>query len=216
MLLVSLAVVPANGAHELALRVANGSTMVRLGDVLTVTLDVAGLTVPINGIQAFVHYDPNVLRLVEVLGNDSVGTGWTAFTEDRGGGDFLQLLVMLGGETAIDHSAATLTFETIAVGSTTVTFLADNPPLRVKLTVAADASPILPVTSASEEIVVAAADIPTVSQWGLATMALLLITMGSLVLRKNEFAYARASIRRRRAGRIEPVRKSQESSGLTG
>lgn len=190
MFLVALAVTPARGAGQLSLQVASGSTMARLGDVITVTLDVAGLTAPINGIQAFVHYDPSVLRLVDVVGNESVGTGWMAITEDRGSGDFLQLLVMLGGETAIDHSAATLTFEAIALGSTSITFLVDVPPLRAKLTAAADASPILPVTVSSEQIVIGAVDIPTVSEWGLATMALLLMTMGSLVVRKNLSTHA--------------------------
>lgn len=188
MFLALVAVAPAHGAGALSLHVAPGSSMARLGDVITVTLDVAGLAAPINGIQAFVHYDPSVLRLVDVVGNGNVGTGWMAITEDRGNGDFLQLLVMLGGEMAIDHSAATLTFEAIALGSTSVTFLADVPPLHAKLTVAADASPILPVTLASEQIVIGAADIPTVSEWGVATMALLLMTMGSLVLRKKQFA----------------------------
>lgn len=193
ILLVMLAVSPANGAIELALNVSAGSASAQIGDLVTVTLDVAGLTVPINGIQAFVHYDENILRLVDVQGNDSVGAGWTAFTEDRGGGDLIELLVMFGGQTAINHSAATMTFEAIAIGSTSVIFLPDDPPLRVKLTVASDASPILPITIASTEIMVSAADVPTVSQWGITTMALLLMTMGSLILRKCKPPYASMS-----------------------
>lgn len=189
--MVTLATPPANAFNELALNVGSGSSFVRLGDFITVTLDVADLSVPINGIQAFLHYDRDMMRLVSALGNSSVETGWTSITEDLEGGGLLQLLVMFGGATSIDHTAATLTFEAIALGSTRVSFLADAPPLRTKMTVAADASPILPLSLDSGEIVIVAAEVPTVSLWGLATMAILLTTIGSLVLRRAEFALTR-------------------------
>lgn len=201
-LVVSLATPSANASNELALHVGSGSSFVRLGDPITVTLDVADLSVPINGIQAFLHYDRDMMRLVSALGNSSVETGWTGITEDLEGGGLLQLLVMFGGATSIDHTAATLTFEAIALGSTRVSFLADDPPLRTKVTAAADASPILPLRWDSEEIVIVATEIPTVSLWGLATMALLLTTIGSLVMRRNEFALTGDEIRDRLASRI--------------
>lgn len=185
ILFAAILIPQVNGANELTLNVEAGSATARPGDLISITLDVAGLTSPINGIQAFLHYDPSVLRLVDSVGTVDAGGEWTSITEDRGGGDFLQLLVMLGSDILIDHATATLTFEAIAVGTTRVTFLEDALPLQTKLTASAGAAAIPPNKSNSGEIMVFGTDVPTISDWGLVTMALALTTMATLVLRRN-------------------------------
>ena len=66
---------PAIAVDDLSLNVAAGSENVQPGDTVTVTLDIANLSVPINGVQVRLNYDTTVMTLIDVLPTDLVAAG---------------------------------------------------------------------------------------------------------------------------------------------
>ncbi|MCK4660634.1 MAG: hypothetical protein KAV82_14020, partial [Phycisphaerae bacterium] len=115
-------------------------------DTFTVTLEVADLGYAINGVQALIHYDAAYLSLVSI----TPATGWTLITPDGGNpdpdgdGDLTCALYLPGGETSAAGTVATLLFDPIGEGATSVTFQSDDPPFHTKLTRAYDNTAILP------------------------------------------------------------------------
>jgi Cohesin domain len=151
---------------DLLLNVAAGSESVVQGDAVTVTLDVANLATAINGTQALFRYDNTAIRLESIVPQDLglvlPDEGWVETSENDIGGDVAYAAIINGGSTSADGTVATLTFTAIGSGTTSVTFLGDNPPshptLVNRLTDGATAQPISPNTIDSGNIVIAACD----------------------------------------------------------
>lgn len=146
----------ARAQDDLVLNVAAGSESVTPGDTVTLTLDVANLSVPINGVQALIWYDDTVLALTSivptVLPLTPPNAGWVevAFVDDFG--DVTYAVVVNGDSVVADSTVATLTFTAIDEGVVPVTFRPGAGPFFTKLTVAADNSTIVPVTTNSANI----------------------------------------------------------------
>jgi hypothetical protein len=127
------------------------------GDTLEVTLEVGNLSAAINGVQALMQYDVTILSLVDItptnLGPIPPAEGWVevSFLDDSG--DVTYAAAINGSSTIVDGTVATLTFDVIDEGSTTVDFRPDQPPFLTKLTAAADNSTILPLTVPTPTIV---------------------------------------------------------------
>ncbi|MFQ5461080.1 MAG: cohesin domain-containing protein [Phycisphaerae bacterium] len=143
--------------NDLTLNVAAGSQSVAVGDTVTVTLDVANLSAPINGVQAFMHFDTTILQLNSIIPNSTIGgIGWTEAVDVDVAGDIDYVVVMnsAGAATQADHAVATLTFTALAAGTTAISFRADAAPVLTKLTVAADNTTLLPTKADSGAITV--------------------------------------------------------------
>ncbi len=146
----------ARAMDDLVLNVAAGSESVTPGDTVTLTLDVANLSAPINGVQALVHYDDTVLALTSIVPTALPLTppdgGWVevAFVDDFG--DVTYAVVVNGDSVVADSTVATLTFTAINEGVVPVTFRLGVDPFFTKLTVASDNSTVFPVTTGSANI----------------------------------------------------------------
>ncbi len=141
---------------DLLLNVAAGSEVVEINDTVTVTLDVANLSHAVNGVQALMHYDTTMLTLVDIVPNGAIP--WTEVAQIDTPGDIAYSATIQGGSTQADGTAATLTFTTIAAGTTSVTFLPDNPTsypsLVNKLTRADTAEYFSPTATDSGDVIV--------------------------------------------------------------
>ncbi len=125
-----------------------GSSTVVPGDTLLVTLDVANLTAPINGVQVLVRYDPTILSLQGVtptnLGLTPPAEGWVQVDFSDLAGDVTFAAVVNGGSVAANDTIATFTFAVVGEGTTSVTFRPDTPPFLTKITTAADNQSVVP------------------------------------------------------------------------
>ncbi len=147
---------------DLSLNVATGSEKVMQGETVTVTLDVADLSTAINGVQALIHYDMSLLSLTGVepedLGLTLPPEGWVEIDQDDQSGDLAYAAVINGDSTSADGTVATLTFMAIGAGSTSITFLSDNPAnhptLVTELTRADTAQTIDPKETPSGTIII--------------------------------------------------------------
>ncbi len=140
------------GVDDLALNVVPGSENVMPGDTVTVTLDVANLAAPVNGVQALMQYDPTILSLSSVVpANLGVG-GWVEVHLTDVNGDVTYAVVINGGSTFATGTVATLIFVAVGEGAAGVTFRAEVPPFQTKLTVATDNHTVLPTTTDSQLI----------------------------------------------------------------
>ena len=153
---------PAWGVNDLVLTVAPGSSIVTPGDTVTVTLNAANLSAPINGVQALLRYDPAVLDLVSInanpLGLTPPASGWLEAIETDTAGDVVYSVLILSGGVSTDHLVATLTFDVVGEGATQVTFRADAPPFATKLTRQADNGSVIPAKTNSGTITSACSD----------------------------------------------------------
>ncbi len=138
---------------DLSLNVSAGSETVLPGATVTVTLDVTGLSAPINGVQVFLAYDPTLLTLTGVSPNTSIGAGWTEGVESDVGGAVDFVAAMNGGSTQADHTIATLSFTADALGTTNIAFRTVAAPIFTRLT-RVDNSVILPSVFDSGGIVI--------------------------------------------------------------
>ena len=117
------------------------------GPAVTVKLNVADLTVPINGVQALIHYNPTNLTLIGIAAAPPL---WTEVAELNANGDiaFAAVINSNGGSTSANGTVATLTFTPAAESTPVVSFLGDYPPtypaLANKLTEAAHGLTISP------------------------------------------------------------------------
>ena len=127
------------------------------GDTATVRVSVSNLSAAINGVQVLLNYDTSILTLTNItptdLGLTEPAEGWVTGSEADVSGDVTAAFVVNGGSIAVDHTVATLTFNVIAEGTTTVTFRADDPPFETKLTRASDNATLYPTTADSGNIV---------------------------------------------------------------
>ncbi len=140
--------------NDLSLHVDAGSTLVAPGATVTVTLDVAGLADPINGVQAFLHYDNTLLTLTGVVVNTTIGgVGWSTGLDTDNAGDVDFVAAMNGGSTQAAHTVATLSFTADAVGTTNIVFRTVAPPVYHKLTLV-DNSAVFPNTTDAASITI--------------------------------------------------------------
>lgn len=148
---------PAAAVDDLRLIVSPGSTLVRPGDSVTVTLQAANLSQAINGVQALLHYDPAVLSLTGVVPTDlgflPPAQGWAEVEQSDVAGDVVYTVAALGGSVGITHTVATLTFTAVGEGTTNITFRADAGVFATKFTRAVDNSTVFPVKQNSGFIV---------------------------------------------------------------
>ncbi len=152
----------ARADNELALVVAPGSLFVQQGDEVAVDLVVRNLTRPINGVQALMSYDDNVMTLLEIDPGQAGAQPWTELAQADDDGALLYALILLGGSTDADGMAATLRFRAIAPAVTSIGFLPDYPPefpgLATKLTDAVTADAIPPSRIESGDVSIGACD----------------------------------------------------------
>lgn len=184
-LVLLLAAVKVRGTNDLILNVRPESTSVQIGENIIVDMEVANLTVAINGVQAFIQYDVNLLTLLEVIPNVDEGAGWTGLTITSEGGQFIQFAVMLGGSSINDHVVTTFVFRAKSPGNTQINMIREDPPFLVKLTDAIDSSPISPTLWDSQDIAISLGSVPTLSQWSLFSMAIVLLISGTLIIKKG-------------------------------
>ena len=155
-LMAGLAATPVTAIDDLALNVAPGSEFVEPGDTVTVTLDVANLSTPINGVQALIQYDSAFMALADIvptdLGLNAPDEGWVEVYISELWGDIDYTVVINGDPTIADGTVATLTFTVVDEGTTSVTFRANVPPYFTKLT-GSDNSTIFPNRFGSGSIV---------------------------------------------------------------
>ncbi len=148
---------------ELSLNVAPGSEHVLIGETVTVTLDVADLVEPINGVQALMQFDDSLLSLIDITPTDLGLTlpedGWLELAETVAGGDITYSVgIFGGGETIANGTVATLTFQALANGIANFTFGPDQPPLITKLTAADDAAALIPDKVDSDNMAIGICD----------------------------------------------------------
>ena len=158
--LAAVTAAPALAAdNELWLTVATGSECAAPDDQVTVTLDVANLTCAINGVQALIHYNTTYLSLVSITPTSP----WSEVELTHVGGDVVYAVAINTGpppgSMSADGTVATLVFDVVNTGSTTVTFQADGSVKKTKLTCASDNSTILPTKVSSGTITLAACEI---------------------------------------------------------
>jgi hypothetical protein len=151
MVLMSLSA-SARAVDDLSLNVAPGSEVVVPGDTVTVTLDIANLSTPINGVQVLLSYNSSLLVLDDIVAEDlglaPPASGWIEVSLSDTVGSITWAAVITSGSILADHTIATLTFTVIDEGATTINFQADNPPFLTKLT-AEDNTTILPTKTNS-------------------------------------------------------------------
>ncbi|UCC30742.1 MAG: hypothetical protein JSU86_00395 [Phycisphaerales bacterium] len=159
---VLLPMTPAMALDDLSLNVAPGSESVMPGDTVNVTLEVANLSAAINGVQALMHYDDTLLTLLSIVPEDlqliPPAEGWVEVYLADTNGDVDYAIVANGGDTTAAGPVATLIFQAIGEGATTVTFRAGVDPFRNKLMLAVDNSTVFPPTTNSGAITITCDD----------------------------------------------------------
>ncbi len=138
---------PSLAADDLSLNVTPATECVSTGQTITVHLDVANLSAAINGVQVRLNYDDTLMTLMDVVPTDLFGgdpPGWVEVTQGGTGGDIDWAATINGGQIALPHTIATLTFTAIADGTAAVTFRPDVDPFYTKLTKASDSTTIYP------------------------------------------------------------------------
>jgi len=123
---------------------------VQPGDVVTVFLTVSDLIEPINGVQALLAYDQDVLTFVGIALGDGSGSPWDSATYvygDVADGLITYALVLLSSESDADAVVARFEFlfqpdQTPAV--TGVQLVPEEAPLLTKFTSAATGATVIP------------------------------------------------------------------------
>lgn len=151
----ALCAAPVSAIDNLTLNVPLPSQSVTVGETVTVTLDVSQLLQPINGIQAFLQFDPAMLQLNTITPNSAAGdlaSGWIVGQENIIGGSITYIVALFADATAADDLVATLTFTAVGAGATQVVF-DPAPPTPSKLT-GSDNATIFPTLLNSQTIVI--------------------------------------------------------------
>lgn len=130
------------------------SACVRAPATVRVPLLVSGLQGSINGVQALFSFDPGVLSLTGATVGDGVGSPWDSaalvyLNATAGNGTIA--VVLNGTSSAADARVATLLFDAIGPGDTSVDFRIAAAPFATKLT-----------TASSQSIIPTQIDSPTI------------------------------------------------------
>ncbi|MCP4248335.1 MAG: hypothetical protein GY778_14910, partial [bacterium] len=118
-------------------------------DTVTVLLSVSELVLPINGVQALIQYDENVLSFVSIAPGDGASSPWNSATvvfEDLGGA-IAYAVILLGSGTDVDAVVARIDF-IYHPGATPhaadVQLIPEATPLLTKLTLASTGVTVIP------------------------------------------------------------------------
>ena len=156
MCAVCLSTSPLLAVDDLFLNLEPGSSVVMPGDTVTANLFVTNLSLPINGVQALMNYDPSILTLVSItetnLGLLAPAEGWVRVHLSDSAGNITYAASINGSSIITTHIVATLTFTVIDEGVTGISFNAGVAPFINKLTAAIDNSIMLPTTTDSGAI----------------------------------------------------------------
>lgn len=117
------------------------TTCVSAPSVVRVPLRVTGLLEPINGVQALFSYNPSILTLTGATLGDQAGSPWdaSALVYLNGNvGDGVIAVALNGNSSQADATVATLLFDAIAPGETSVDFRVASPPFATKITTTAN------------------------------------------------------------------------------
>lgn len=127
---------------------------------LFVTLDVAGLHAPINGVQALMYYDTELLSLSGIVQGDGASSPWNSAAEvfeDDTNGLITYAVILFGTSSQADATVATMTFDVLAPGGnvdpTRIAFSTSCLEFRNKLTTF-DNQTIIPTTADSDPILI--------------------------------------------------------------
>lgn len=135
---VVMGAAPAQAVNDLALVVAPGSESVNPGGTVTLTLEISNLVEAINGVQVLIGYDASILSLADLtpttLSLTPPAAGWMEVAFSDAAGAVTWTGIITEGATAANHTIATLTFDVIDEGVTSVVFQADALPFATKLT----------------------------------------------------------------------------------
>lgn len=113
------------------------TTCVRTPSVVRVPLRVSGLLDPVNGVQALFSYNPSILTLTGATVGDQMGSPWDAASLvhlSGNAGDGVIAVALNGSSTQADATVATLLFDAIGPGETSVDFRTASPPFATKIT----------------------------------------------------------------------------------
>jgi hypothetical protein len=141
----------------LALELEPADCCLTPGQVLTVRLTVADLHDPINGVQAIIRFDEDLLTLQSITLGDGLGSPWDIAAEvyENVTNGYLTFAAGFpGSSTSADAVVATITYTVFtggAVGPASIALVAEEPPLLTKLTRSADATAITPLLGAQIE-----------------------------------------------------------------
>ena len=102
---------------------------------VSVAVQLADLSDPVNGVQALLAYNASVLSLN--ISSSTEASGFTRILLSDSGGLITYAIINNGGSVGAGsgpYTVATLVFDVIAEGATSLTFQADSPPLTTRLT----------------------------------------------------------------------------------
>ena len=119
------------------------------GDSVTVLLKVSYLSFPINGVQALIDFDEDVLGVLDISPGDGAGSPWDAAAEvfEEADETITYAVLLLGGGADADAVVATMQFVVLPSAEPTVgivELLPQVPPLLTKLTLASTGATIIP------------------------------------------------------------------------
>ena len=139
----------------LAVHLEDTNCCVKPGDILTVQLTAANLQAPINGVQACIGFDQNLLTVQSVTKGDGAGSPWDNAVEvywDATDGRIVYAAGFISSGIQVDGVVATIEFMASpngAVGPASIEVLPESPPLLSEFTLAVDATAIFPYLGAS-------------------------------------------------------------------
>ena len=159
VMLVGVLTATSRAENDLALAITD-ACQVQPGEAITVLLDISNLPQPINGVQAIVSYDPELLMLSQVLPGDGVASPWNSameLYEQTAGDELLYALVIPAAGTAQDAVVCRLEFVGLARGVVTLelrTASESTPSFVAKLTGYPHGDSITPTLAAPLGLVV--------------------------------------------------------------
>ncbi|MBX3396859.1 MAG: lamin tail domain-containing protein [Phycisphaerae bacterium] len=146
------------GAYPtLSLELSECSRCVRVLDSVTIQLRASDLDDPINGVQALLHFDPEILGSPTVQAGDGAGSPWDAAIVtpiESAPGDLTLGCVLLGSSASTDSVVARLTFPVVSNGTTAISFRQGQAPFHTKLTLSSDNTTVYPREYASLPILI--------------------------------------------------------------
>ena len=147
-----IAITPLVDWGRLALEMEAGWCGMQPGDTVTVLLRVSELLAPINGAQALIGHDQDLLALDDIIAGDGAGSPWDSAVvlyDEIEPGLVGAGFALFGGETDADAIVARIEFVVLpndTPATTDVQLLAEVVPYPfiTKLTLASDGSTIIP------------------------------------------------------------------------
>ncbi len=127
---------PAYTANDLSLNAPTDECF-DVGDVIAVTLDLADLTEPVNGVQVVLLFEPSLLAPLEISPGDGGGSPWDdamEAAETVEDGEIVYAVVLLASSTIEDGTVATLHFVALAAGAAALGFDESGMPIVHLLT----------------------------------------------------------------------------------